>query len=48
MKTLNTVNANLMVDPDQVAGGDHHVFVGGNDQGAKDQVTKLLQEWFGW
>ena len=39
VKTLNTVNANLMVDPDQVAGGDHHVFVGGNDQGAKDQVT---------
>ena len=48
VKTLNTVNANLMVDPDQVAGGDHHVFVGGNDQGAKDQVTKVLQEWFGW
>jgi hypothetical protein len=48
VKTLNTMNSNLMVDPSQVAGGDHHVFVSGNDQGAKAEVTRILQEWFGW
>ena len=31
-----------------VAGGDHHLFVSGNDAGAKAQVTSLLKEWFGW
>lgn len=48
VKSLNTVNANLMVDPGQVAGGDHHVFVSGDDQAAKEEVTRILREWFGW
>jgi predicted dinucleotide-binding enzyme len=48
VKTLNTVNARLMVDPAQVGGGDHHVFVSGNDQEAKSEVTRLLVEGFGW
>src|SRR5690606_8892912 len=30
VKTLNTVNANLMVDPSRVP-GDHTLFVSGND-----------------
>jgi predicted dinucleotide-binding enzyme len=48
VKTLNTTNAYVMVDPGQVASGDHHLFVSGNDADAKRRVTALLQEWFGW
>jgi hypothetical protein len=48
VKTLNTVNSGVMVDPSQVAGGDHHVFVSGNDETAKADVTRILKEWFGW
>jgi 8-hydroxy-5-deazaflavin:NADPH oxidoreductase len=48
VKTLNTVNANLMVDPSLVADGDHHVFVSGDDQAAKDEVVAILEDWFGW
>ena len=48
VKTLNTVNASVMVDPSRVAGGDHTVFVSGNDAGAKGQVTEILKTWFGW
>jgi predicted dinucleotide-binding enzyme len=47
VKTLNTMNADLMVDPGQLAGGDHTVFVSGNDADAKEQVTELLRS-FGW
>lgn len=47
VKTLNTVNAHLMVDPKQLAGGDHTLFVCGNDSGAKGEAVKLLGE-FGW
>jgi len=48
VKTLNTTNVNVMVDPGQVAGGDHDLFVSGNDLQAKGRVTELLQQWFGW
>jgi 8-hydroxy-5-deazaflavin:NADPH oxidoreductase len=48
VKTLNTVNAGVMVDPAMVAGGDHHAFVSGNDEGAKEEVTRILRDWFGW
>jgi len=48
VKTLNTVNAFLMVDPQQLAGGDHSMIVCGNDAGAKVEVTRILKEWFGW
>jgi 8-hydroxy-5-deazaflavin:NADPH oxidoreductase len=48
VKTLNTVTANLMVNPRQLADGDHHIFVSGNDAEAKTQVTNLLTTWFGW
>jgi hypothetical protein len=47
VKTLNTVNASVMVAPAQVAGGSHTVFVSGNDAGAKQAVTNLLKS-FGW
>jgi predicted dinucleotide-binding enzyme len=48
VKTLNTVNALLQVDPRRLAGGDHHVFVSGNDASAKARVIGLIKEWYGW
>lgn len=47
VKTLNIVNCSIMADPKQLAGGDHSMFVCGNDVGAKAEVTKLLAS-FGW
>lgn len=47
VKTLNTMNTNLMVNP-ALLSGDHDVFVSGNDPAAKAQVTGLLQQAFGW
>jgi 8-hydroxy-5-deazaflavin:NADPH oxidoreductase len=46
VKTLNTVNANVMVEPALVP-GPHTVFVSGNDKGAKGRVMDLLRS-FGW
>jgi predicted dinucleotide-binding enzyme len=48
VKTLNTVNAYLMVAPGMLAGGDHTMFVCGDDAGAKATVTSILKDWFGW
>ena len=48
VKTLNTVNAYLMVEPGMLAGGNHTMFVCGNDAGAKATVASLLQEGLGW
>ncbi len=48
VKTLNTVNAEVMVDPARVAGGDHDMFVCGNDEAAKARVVELLTGSFGW
>jgi 8-hydroxy-5-deazaflavin:NADPH oxidoreductase len=46
VKSLNTMNAGVMVDPGRVP-GDHVVFVAGDDASAKKTVTDLLGE-FGW
>jgi predicted dinucleotide-binding enzyme len=48
VKTLNTVNCQVMVDAARVAGGDHDMFVCGNDGAAKGRVTEILRGWFGW
>lgn len=48
VKTLNTTNAMVMVNPGAVAGGDHSMFVCGNDAKAKASVARWLGEWFGW
>ncbi len=42
VKALNTMNVSLMVDPMQLAGGDHTCFVSGDDASAKQTVVKLL------
>jgi hypothetical protein len=47
VKALNTMNAYLMVGPQQLAGGEHTAFVSGNDAAAKKRVTELLRS-FGW
>ena len=46
VKSLNTMNALIMVNPSLVP-GDHSVFMSGNDAGAKLQIRKLLTS-FGW
>jgi len=46
VKTLNTVNAAVMVNP-RALGGRHVVFLSGEDGGAKHQVGELLGS-FGW
>lgn len=46
VKTLNTVNCSVMVNPGGVP-GVHHVYVCGNDDPAKATVRGMLRE-FGW
>jgi predicted dinucleotide-binding enzyme len=48
VKALNTVTAAVMVNPAAVNGGDHTLFVSGNDTDAKAKVKRWLGEWFGW
>jgi predicted dinucleotide-binding enzyme len=47
VKTLNTVNTAVMVNPGTVGDGEHTLFVSGDDATAKATVTGLLRE-FGW
>jgi predicted dinucleotide-binding enzyme len=48
VKTLNTVNAQVMTDPRQLTEATA-MFVSGNDQEARDWVHReLLERWFGW
>jgi predicted dinucleotide-binding enzyme len=47
VKTLNTVSANVMVDP-SIVPGVHTMFVSGNDAKAKAEVTTILKAGFGW
>lgn len=47
VKSLNTMNANLMVNPGMLS-EEHAVFVSGNDAEAKAAVTLILKDWFGW
>lgn len=47
VKTLNTMNAVVMVDPGGVGDGDHTVFLSGDDADAKSVVRDLLSS-FGW
>ena len=46
VKALNTVNADVMVDPARVP-GSHVLFICGNDGAAKAEVSSLLGT-FGW
>lgn len=46
VKTLNTMNASLMVNPSLLS-GEHSVFVSGNDKQAKVETIEFLNA-FGW
>jgi len=46
VKTLNTMNCQIMVDASKVP-GEHDVFVCGNDAAAKEKVKEILNS-FGW
>jgi predicted dinucleotide-binding enzyme len=46
VKTLNTMNAYVMIEPSRVP-GSHNVFLAGEDAAAKDTVKGLLGD-FGW
>ncbi len=48
VKALNTVTAHVMVNPAGLAGGDHDLFVAGNDSEARDRVARFLRDEFGW
>jgi predicted dinucleotide-binding enzyme len=48
VKALNTVNADLMVNPRQLADGAHTMFLCGDDAAAKAVVRALLEDDFGW
>jgi predicted dinucleotide-binding enzyme len=48
VKTLNTINAKLMVNP-EILSGEHDLFICGNDKASKDWVKEeLLTKSFGW
>ena len=47
VKSLNTIGAPVMVAPQTLAGGEHTVFVSGNDTPAKAATAELLKS-FGW
>ena len=47
VKSLNTISAPVMVNPKAVKGGDHTIFMAGNDKDAKAKVAELLKS-FGW
>ena len=47
VKTLNTTNCQVMVNPALVPGA-HDVFMSGNDADAKAKVREILTGWFGW
>ena len=47
VKTLCTVTADVQVDPQAVGGGEHDMFVAGNDTAAKAAATELLSQ-YGW
>lgn len=46
VKAFNTVGSPHMIDP-QFDGGPPTMFIGGNDDGAKQTVTQILRD-FGW
>lgn len=47
VKTLNNMNCNVMVQPNKLPGRTN-VFISGNDLDAKETVTVILRDWFGW
>lgn len=47
VKSLNTMWCGLMVNPAMIGGGEHQVFMSGNDAEAKNKAREVLKS-FGW
>ncbi len=47
VKTLNTLNSKVMVNPSTLT-GPHNLFLAGNDENAKQVVKAFLEDNFGW
>ena len=47
VKTLNTTNAYIMINPSLLP-GEHDMFICGNDETAKGEIKEILQSGFGW
>ena len=47
VKTLDTINCNVMVTPHLVP-GTHDIFMSGNNAKAKAKVHEIVTDWFGW
>ncbi len=47
VKSLNTINCDVMVNPDKLVERTD-VFVSGNSNEAKAAVSTILRNWFGW
>ena len=47
VKSFNTMNASLQVNPNLLAKGDHQIFISGNDVEAKSKVVEILKS-YGW
>lgn len=47
VKAFNNMNARLQSNPGILAGGDHHIFLCGNDADAKKEAEKIMRE-YGW
>ena len=48
VKTFNTLNCNVMVNPKLVNNGDHTLFICGNDGDSKNKVKHFLVDTFNW
>jgi predicted dinucleotide-binding enzyme len=48
VKSLNTVTAPVMVNPAILGEPDHVMFVAGDEEAARAEVSTLLRNWFGW
>lgn len=48
VKIFNTMNASLQTNPTILSGGDHTLFLAGNDMDAKQEAIRLAQEEYGW
>ena len=48
VKTLNTLNCKVMVEPQLVGNGNHSLFVCGNNEDARNKVKHFLVDQFGW
>lgn len=48
VKTFNTMNCYVMVNPKLVNNGDHTLFICGNDEDAKTKAKEFVRGNFGW